>query len=73
MGSTLTLAEIRPCYPMPYWLVQEPSHRDRGALPKLIMEDMAQMNDFDLIALCKQYKVSPTCQCKQYRMSLVSL
>ena len=39
-------------------LVQEPSHRDRGALPKLIMEDMAQMNDFDLISLCKQYKVS---------------
>ncbi|XP_070191467.1 SWI/SNF-related matrix-associated actin-dependent regulator of chromatin subfamily A containing DEAD/H box 1B-like isoform X2 [Littorina saxatilis] len=37
-------------------LAKEPSHRDRGAIPKLIMEDMAQMNDFDLIALCKQYK-----------------
>ncbi|KAL8560185.1 hypothetical protein ACOMHN_021679 [Nucella lapillus] len=37
-------------------LAKEPSHKKRGALPKLIMEDMAQMNDFDLSALCKQYK-----------------
>ncbi|XP_076445086.1 SWI/SNF-related matrix-associated actin-dependent regulator of chromatin subfamily A containing DEAD/H box 1B-like [Babylonia areolata] len=37
-------------------LAKEPSHKERGALPKLIMEDMAQMNDFDLITLCQQYK-----------------
>ncbi|XP_076467265.1 LOW QUALITY PROTEIN: SWI/SNF-related matrix-associated actin-dependent regulator of chromatin subfamily A containing DEAD/H box 1-like [Babylonia areolata] len=37
-------------------LAREPSHSERGALPELIMEDMAVMNDFDLIGLCKQYK-----------------
>ncbi|XP_025099319.1 SWI/SNF-related matrix-associated actin-dependent regulator of chromatin subfamily A containing DEAD/H box 1B-like isoform X2 [Pomacea canaliculata] len=37
-------------------LAKEPSHRERGALPKLIMEDMSVMNDFDLQRLCQQYK-----------------
>lgn len=34
---------------------KEPSHRDRGALPNLIQEDMSVMNDFELMGLCKQY------------------
>ncbi|CAG5131476.1 unnamed protein product, partial [Candidula unifasciata] len=37
-------------------IAKEPSHRDRGALPHLIQEDMAVMNDYELLALCKQYK-----------------
>ncbi|CAL1534122.1 unnamed protein product [Lymnaea stagnalis] len=37
-------------------IAKEPSHRDRGALPSLIEEDMAVMNDFELLNLCKQYK-----------------
>ncbi|KAK3091472.1 hypothetical protein FSP39_020046 [Pinctada imbricata] len=37
-------------------IAKEPSHRDRGALPDLICEDMAQMNDYDLMRLCDQYK-----------------
>ena len=37
---------------------QEPSHRERGALPELIQEDMAVMNDFELMGLCKQFPVS---------------
>ena len=40
------------------FLPKEPSHRDRGALPDLIQEDMSVMSDFELMALCKQYKVS---------------
>ncbi|GFO08557.1 swi/snf-related matrix-associated actin-dependent regulator of chromatin subfamily a containing dead/h box 1-like [Plakobranchus ocellatus] len=36
-------------------IAKEPSHRERGALPKLIQEDMAVMNDFELMGLCKQY------------------
>lgn len=37
-------------------LAKEPSHRERGALPKLIQEDMSVMHDFELMGLCKQYK-----------------
>ncbi|XP_005104693.1 SWI/SNF-related matrix-associated actin-dependent regulator of chromatin subfamily A containing DEAD/H box 1A isoform X2 [Aplysia californica] len=37
-------------------IAKEPSHRDRGALPELIQEDMSLMNDFELLGLCKQYE-----------------
>ncbi|XP_071112881.1 SWI/SNF-related matrix-associated actin-dependent regulator of chromatin subfamily A containing DEAD/H box 1 homolog [Haliotis cracherodii] len=37
-------------------IAKEPSHRDRGALPHLIQEDMAVLNDFDINNLCQQYK-----------------
>ncbi|KAK0064363.1 SWI/SNF-matrix-actin-related regulator of chromatin subfamily A containing DEAD/H box 1B, partial [Biomphalaria pfeifferi] len=37
-------------------IAKEPSHKERGALPNLIQEDMAVLNDFDLFNLCKQYK-----------------
>ncbi|ESO84241.1 hypothetical protein LOTGIDRAFT_61963, partial [Lottia gigantea] len=37
-------------------LCKEPSHRDRGALPKLIQEDLAVMHDFEINNVCKHYK-----------------
>ncbi|KAH9504929.1 ATP-dependent helicase smarcad1 [Bulinus truncatus] len=37
-------------------IAKEPSHKERGALPHLIQEDMSVMNDFELVNLCKQYK-----------------
>ncbi|XP_041354213.1 SWI/SNF-related matrix-associated actin-dependent regulator of chromatin subfamily A containing DEAD/H box 1-like [Gigantopelta aegis] len=37
-------------------IAKEPSHRDRGALPHLIQEDMAVLNDFDIHKLCQYYK-----------------
>ncbi|KAK6170036.1 hypothetical protein SNE40_018524 [Patella caerulea] len=37
-------------------LSKEPSHRERGALPELIKEDMSIMNDFDIHNVCKHYK-----------------
>ncbi|RUS74062.1 hypothetical protein EGW08_018169 [Elysia chlorotica] len=36
-------------------VAKEPSHRERGALPDLIQEDMSVLNDFELMGLCKQY------------------
>ncbi|KAH3718669.1 hypothetical protein DPMN_061475 [Dreissena polymorpha] len=36
---------------------QEPSHKDRGALPHLIAEDMMVMSDFELHKCCLFYKV----------------
>lgn len=36
-------------------LTKEPSHRDRGALKELIHEDMAVLNDYDIMKLCDQY------------------
>ncbi|KAH3718701.1 hypothetical protein DPMN_061507 [Dreissena polymorpha] len=37
-------------------LCQEPSHKDRGALPHLIAEDMMVMSDFELHKCCLFYK-----------------
>ncbi|XP_059154555.1 SWI/SNF-related matrix-associated actin-dependent regulator of chromatin subfamily A containing DEAD/H box 1A-like isoform X2 [Physella acuta] len=37
-------------------IAREPSHKERGALPHLIEEDMSVLNDFELLNLCKQYK-----------------
>lgn len=37
-------------------LCEEPSHKDRGALPKLIAEDMMPMSDFELHKCCLYYK-----------------
>lgn len=37
-------------------LCEEPSHKDRGALPKLVAEDMQQMSDFELHKCCQYYK-----------------
>ena len=45
------------------WLIltclylQEPSHQARGALPRLIAEDMLVMSDFELHKCCLHYKV----------------
>ena len=36
---------------------QEPSHVDRGALPKLVAEDMMLMSDYELHKCCKYYGV----------------
>ena len=37
--------------------LQEPSHQARGALPRLIAEDMLVMSDFELHKCCLHYKV----------------
>ncbi|XP_056013599.1 SWI/SNF-related matrix-associated actin-dependent regulator of chromatin subfamily A containing DEAD/H box 1-like isoform X2 [Ostrea edulis] len=37
-------------------LTKEPSHRERGALTEFIYEDMAMLNDYDIMKLCDQYK-----------------
>ncbi|KAL4233687.1 ATP-dependent helicase smarcad1 [Mactra antiquata] len=37
-------------------LCEEPSHKDRGALPKFVAEDMLQMSDFELHKCCLFYK-----------------
>lgn len=37
-------------------LAREPSHEARGALPKLIAEDMLVMSDFELHKCCQHYK-----------------
>lgn len=37
-------------------LAEEPSHQARGALPKLIAEDMLVMSDFELHKCCLHYK-----------------
>ncbi|XP_053396999.1 SWI/SNF-related matrix-associated actin-dependent regulator of chromatin subfamily A containing DEAD/H box 1A-like [Mercenaria mercenaria] len=37
-------------------LCEEPSHKDRGALPKFIIEDMKPMSDFEIHKCCRYYK-----------------
>ncbi|GFR63589.1 SWI/SNF-related matrix-associated actin-dependent regulator of chromatin subfamily A containing DEAD/H box 1-like [Elysia marginata] len=51
-------------------IAKEPSHRERGALPDLIQEDMSVMNDFELMGLCKQYPNDRVLLFSQFTMML---
>ncbi|KAK3583927.1 hypothetical protein CHS0354_033713 [Potamilus streckersoni] len=39
-------------------LAEESSHKDRGALPHLIAEDMSVLSDFEINSICKHYKAA---------------